>query len=125
MGLWEHPRVEPDPLGAVGGPLAASFAHYSNAANNDNAAAGISGNRLRINAGQSFTLDAGYYYLTEFNLGANASITINSSVDHPVVIFLAGDFRTQPSSVMSSTSHSPRALHIFSKGRSPWQSARR
>lgn len=109
-------RVTPDPLGAVGGPLALSFAHYSSDLNNDNLAAGISGNVINVNANKTFTLYSGYYYLDSVTVGSQALLQIESTPDEPVVIFLTGDFRTQPNTDLYSTSKSPRALYILSNG---------
>jgi hypothetical protein len=107
-------RVTPDPLGAVGGALAASITHYSNPICNDNAAAGIVGNQIDLPGHGSFTVSAGYYFLTSFTLGSHAELTIDSTPGNPAVVFLTGEFRTQPSSRIVSTSGSPQAFYIFS-----------
>jgi hypothetical protein len=109
-------RIDPDPLGAAGGPLAASFAHYSNPLNNDNVAGGIADNTIDVPNHQAFTLHGGVYYLTSFELGSHAELYIDSTPEEPAVIFLTGPFRCQPSTTFSSTSGSPRALYIFASG---------
>lgn len=114
-------RVDPDPLGAVGGPLENLFTYYSNPVNNNNAAAGLSGNTLRVNPNQTLTLDPGTYYLTDYYLGSNATNLFNSTPANPVVIYLDGELRTQPTSGMVTSSGSPRSVYIFSRQSDPIQ----
>lgn len=107
-------RIHPDPLGAVGGALAASFTHYSNPLNNDNAAAGILNSQINLGSHGDFTLDSGVYYLNEFSLGSHAELHVESTPEDPAVIFLTGTLRCQPGTEFFSSSGSPRALYIFS-----------
>ena len=80
-------RVDPDPLGAVGGSLANDFTTY--AASNDNAAAGIAGNTISLGNGDTLTLTAGNYYLTDITLNNGANLIIDPS-SGPVNIYLTG-----------------------------------
>ena len=106
-------RIEPDPLGAVGGPLAAGFAHYSQAANNDNATAGIAGNAINVGNGDTMTLSGGHYYLTDLYLATGSTLEIDASPDDPVIIYLHGPFRSQPNNVINYAAGRPSNFFIF------------
>ena len=69
-------RVEPDPLGIVGGEYASKITYYST--NNDNAAAGV-GTSLSLGNGDSITLSAGNYYFTDIELKNGASVNIDAT----------------------------------------------
>ena len=107
-------RISPDPLGAIGGELAASFAHYSIALNNDNAAVGIVGNQIDLRNHDTLNLPAGYYYLTDYSQASGSTMIFDSTPDDPAVIFLSGEMFTASNSEMVSSSGSPKALYVFS-----------
>lgn len=79
-------RVEPDPLGIVGGDYADEVIYYST--NNDNGAAGV-GTSLSLGNGDSLTLTAGNYYFTDIELKNGASVTIDATMGQ-VNIWLTG-----------------------------------
>lgn len=108
------PRVPPDPLGAIGGPLADSFLYYSNPANNDNDAAGLTDGILKLKTKESFTLTNGVYYLSEISLATQSTLEIISTPENPVVIFLTGSLVTQPSTVVASSCQTAKGLYILS-----------
>jgi hypothetical protein len=83
----EISRIDPDPLGASGGDLAATFTTVAGA--NDNASAGISGNKINLGNGKSITLTAGDYYLTDLVLKNGAELVVDASAG-PVNIYLTG-----------------------------------
>lgn len=107
-------RVDPDPLGAIGGPLAAAFAYYSVAANNNNAAAGIVGNRINLGPGSTLTLPPGKYYLTDIYMPANSTLNVPSSPTNPTVIYLDGQCRIQPNANINISAGQPSNFYIFS-----------
>ncbi len=104
-------RINPDPLGAVDGPLAQAFIYY--ATHNDNAAAGIVGNEIDLGSHDELTLESGSYYLTDFGMGAQSTLTINGTPQNPVVIYLHGPLRVQPNSDLNVTSGQPSNFFIF------------
>lgn len=114
MTSTEVGRVSPDPLGIVGGLLALSMAHYSQPANNDNAAANIVNNEISLGSHGEFSLPSGYFYLVSFSLGPHSTLTIDSTPNDPAVIFLDGTFRAQPGTTIDNVSQSPRAFYVFS-----------
>lgn len=110
-------RIDPDPLGAVGGPLAAQFVYYSNPANNNNATADppvirAPQNRLTLGSGASCTLTAGDYYLSDVDLRNGSTLIIDDSAG-PVNIYLTGAFNAGNGSQILVTS-SPSQFALFS-----------
>ena len=103
-------RVDPDPLGAVGGSLANDFTTY--AASNDNAAAGIAGNTISLGNGDTLTLTAGNYYLTDITLNNGANLIIDPS-SGPVNIYLTGGLEAKNGSDIN-ISGVPTDFTIFS-----------
>ena len=106
-------RVNPDPFGAIGGPLANAFSWFSSAAHNSNATAGIVGNTLSVGNHETATLAGGRYYLTDVSLDSGATLTVTATPDNPVIIYLAGGFRTQPNSTINCSGR-PSSFFIFS-----------
>ena len=104
------PRVDPDPLGAVGGDLAADFVTYSAA--NDNASAGIAGNAISLGNGDNLTLTAGNYYLTSIELKNGSTLNIDASGGE-VNIYLTGGFDAKNGSSINITG-TPPDFTIFS-----------
>lgn len=105
-------HIEADPLGARDGSLAEAFVYYSN--NNDNAASGISNNVISVNPNAAMTLSSGRYYLEDFYMGPNSTLTIAATPDDPVVIYLHGSFRIQPNMDIVVTNGTPSSFYIFS-----------
>jgi hypothetical protein len=105
QGLWNAPgqgqivtgeaelqmdRIDPDPLGAVSGSLAAEFAAVAVSNNNALASPPIPANgRVRLGNGDTLTLTSGNYYLAELDLGNGASLVIDATAG-PVNIYLTG-----------------------------------
>jgi len=107
-------RIDPDPLGAIGGALADGFAYYSTAGNNDNASASfIKNNKISTKAKEIITLTSGVYYLTDINLAAKSTLNVIGTADDPVVIYLHGGLRIQPNSDINVISGLPANLFIF------------
>lgn len=104
-------RIDPDPLGAVGGELADLFTYY--ATNNNNAAAGIVGNTVNTGPHDSLELTSGVYYLTDFTLGAQSEVHVIATPDNPVVLMLHGSFRMQPHSAVSLSDLRPGSFLLF------------
>jgi len=115
-------RVNPDPLGAVGGSLAATFTAV--AASNDNASAGasagdtdtISGNTISLGNGDQITLTAGDYYLTDITLNNGSTLVVDTS-GGPVNIYLSGALEAKNGSGIN-VSGVPTNFSIFSNSTS-------
>ncbi|MGD9872881.1 MAG: pilus assembly PilX N-terminal domain-containing protein [Kiritimatiellia bacterium] len=88
--LIPYGRMEPDPLGIIGGELASDFAATIAVNNNANAIPPIIGNVIDMGPHDTLTLPAGDYYLESINKsGAKGTINIDTS-GGPVRIFLDG-----------------------------------
>ena len=98
------PRVDPDPLGVIGGDAAADFATYS--ATNDNTSAGIVGNVISLGNGDSLTLTAGNYYLTSIELKNGSTLSIDASLGE-VNIYLTGGLDAKNGSSINLTGTPP------------------
>ncbi len=104
-------RVDPDPLGAVGGTLATDFATYGDSANNDNADASpaIVGNSIDLGNGQTVALagkaGGASYYLTSLTLSSGATLNIDTS-SGPVNIYLTGALDAKNGSAINITGQS-------------------
>ena len=94
------PRVDPDPLGAMGGDLAADFVVYSTL--NKNTDAGITGNVISIGNGDSLLLEAGNYYLTSIELKNGSTLNIDASLGK-VNIYLTGSLDAKNGSSINLT----------------------
>lgn len=108
----ETGRIDPDPLGAQDGALADAFVYYSNPANNDNAAAGITKNELNVKKG-SMTLPGGHYYLEDLYLGSKATLDVLATPDDPCIIYLHGPLRAQPKANINVINGLPSNFFIF------------
>ena len=104
------PRVDPDPLGAIGGDLAADFVTYSTV--NDNAGAGIIGNVISLGNGDSLTLTVGDYYLTSIVLHNGSTLNIDAS-SGGVNVYLTGGLDAKNGSSINLTGNPPD-FSIFS-----------
>lgn len=106
-------RIDPDPLGAVGGDLAATFTTVSTNNNNASASPPITGNRITLtNKKPILTLTAGNYYLTSITLNNGESIVVDASAG-PVNIYLTGKMEAKVGSSIN-ISGNPTDLSIFS-----------
>ena len=109
--------MNPDPLGALGGDLAADIATFSSDNNNT-----FSGNEINLAQGnKSLTLMAGNYYLVSVNLNNKTTLTIDTS-DGPVNLYLVGPFTAQSGSTINYTSFTsvvPKDFTIFSNSDQP------
>ncbi len=86
-------RIDPDPLGVVGGAYATRFTTYSNRNDNFLASSAITGDELILGNGMTTTLNGkaggANYYLTNIRLGDGAQVVIDASAG-PVNVFLTG-----------------------------------
>ncbi|MBN1676388.1 MAG: hypothetical protein JXR37_35415 [Kiritimatiellae bacterium] len=109
-------RIDPDPLGAVGGELATEFVYYSDPANNNNS--GVDPpipspqNRIRLGNGESLTLTSGSYYLSEITLNNGATLNIDAS-SGPVKIYLTGSMEAKEGSTLNYGG-APSDLSVYS-----------
>ena len=108
------PRVDPDPMGAVGGSLAQDFIYYSDPANNDNAAAGIVGNTISLSNGDSMTLPAGNYYVSSIELKTGSTLTVQDGVN----IYLTGGLDAKNGSTIN-VSGDPTGFTLYSNSTAP------
>jgi len=112
--IADVPRVDPDPLGAIGGDLAADFVTYS--VTNDNASAGITGDVILLGNGESFTLygksDRANYYLTDIELKNGSTLNIDATIGD-VNIYLTGGLDAKNGSSINLTGNPPN-FTIFS-----------
>jgi len=111
-------RINPDPLGADGGSLAADFLYYSDDANNDNSMASppivSPQNRILLKSQQCPTvvLSSGNYYVSSITLGNGTTLQIDSS-SGPVNIYLMGPMEAKEGSSINFAGD-PTDFSIFS-----------
>lgn len=109
-------RVDPDPLGVIGGEYESKFTEYSSSNDNNLASPAISGTEIYLDVGETMTLNGkaggANYYLTEINLKNSATLNIDASAG-PVNIFLAGKFEAKVGSVIN-VSGAPSDFSVFS-----------
>lgn len=105
-------RVDPDPLGAIGGDLAAVFTAVAKTNNNNAAVPAITGNRINLKNGETMTLTAGDYYLASITLNNGSTLTIDSS-SGPVNMYLTGSLEAKEGSAINEAGN-PTDLSIFS-----------
>ncbi|MDD5451650.1 MAG: pilus assembly PilX N-terminal domain-containing protein [Desulfovibrionales bacterium] len=102
-------RVDPDPLGAVGGDLASTFSTVGSGSN-DNAWGGITGNTIYLNTGDTMTLHGkaggADYYVTDITLNNGATLNIDATAG-PVNIYLAGGVDAKNGSAINITGVPP------------------
>jgi len=109
-------RFDPDPLGIEGGMLAEAFTHYSDPGNNDNEAAGIVNNMVKVPNHSSITLTGGRYYLKSLDLSPGATLNIETTPGDPVIIYMDGDFGVHPNSrINTGPGQRPSDFFIFSR----------
>lgn len=84
-------RIDPDPLGAVGGRLAAEIAAARISNDNAGAAPPIASPPYEIDLrmGDTMTLPSGTYYLEDISVGSGGVLSIDGSAG-PVRIYLSG-----------------------------------
>ncbi len=114
-------RVDPDPLGAVGGELASKFTTYSTA--NDNASAGtvgISGTTISAGNSDIVTLvgkaGGANYYITSLTLNNGATLTVDTT-NGPVNVYLTGALEAKNGSTIN-VNGLPTQFSIFSNSSS-------
>lgn len=105
-------RVDPDPLGILGGEFANRMADV--AINNDNAVIGI-GTSPSISG--TWTLPPGNYYFVSLTLRNGAVLDIQASGDEQVRIWLAGPMEAKNGSAINLTGK-PTNFAIFSNSAS-------
>jgi len=100
-------RVDPDPLGAVGGELATKFTTYSTA--NDNTLTGTTGvSGTVINAGNADVVTlvgkpgGANYYISGLTLKNGATLNVNTT-NGPVNIYLTGPLEAKNGSAINVT----------------------
>jgi hypothetical protein len=108
-------RINPDPLGASGGSVAAAITAASTT--NDNAFVGIAGNTVNLGGGQSLTLTAGTYYLESLTLNAGSTLNIDSSGGE-VKIYLTGRLEARLASRINFTGP-PTDCSVYSNATDP------
>jgi hypothetical protein len=109
------PRVNPDPLGASGGALAAAITAASTT--NDNFPA-ISANTISLSAGDPpKNLGPGTYYLEAMTLEAGSTLNINATSGE-VIIYLVGELNAQEESIINFNGP-PTNISIFSNATDP------
>jgi choice-of-anchor A domain-containing protein len=112
-------RIDPDPLGAVGGALAAKFASVATVNDNASAVGGtLVGGVLTVEG--DMTLVAGNYYVDEIDVGNHETLTIDASAG-PVNIYLTGPGFIASQGEVITTPPLPDNLHIFSNSNSDIQ----
>jgi len=107
-------RVDPDPLGAVGGPLAADFAAFSVFNDNNTADPPITGNEISLSSGRRGTRNmtlygkegGANYYVTDITVN-NACVLTVDATDGPVAIYLAGPLDAKNGSQINVTGNPP------------------
>ncbi len=105
-------RVEPDPLGIVGGSYAKLMTHFRDPQNNSNQLVSkISNNQLNVAGGEVVQIPAGNYYLT--NVDIKGRVEILGTPSEPVHFWLEGPMVTMPQSEIISAGAAP-TLRIFS-----------
>lgn len=96
-------RVNPDPLGAIGGDLATTFTTVSSGSN-DNVWGGIAGNAISLDNGQTKTLSGkaggADYYVTSIDLKNGSALNIDATAG-PVNIYLTGSLNTHNSATIN------------------------
>ena len=113
-------RVDPDPLGVVGGDYASKFTAYS--ASNDNGTtssttgSSIVANKINLSNGYNLTLfgklGGANYYLESIDLANSATLNVNATAG-PVNIFLTGKLDAKNGSSINFTDK-PTDFSIFS-----------
>ena len=109
-------RIEPDPLGAVGGALEQGFIYYSDPANNDNATVPeIVNEKIDMGPKTTITLPGGRYYLQEVYLGPKSTMIVSATPSDPAIIYLDGPLQFQPNSSVNNTAGRPSNFFVFSR----------
>ncbi len=107
------PRIDPDPLGAVGGMLAAQFIAVATSNRNASAVPAIPANRkISLGNKETMTLTAGDYYISDITLNNGATLIINPGSGQ-VAIYLTGSADFKNGSTLN-ISGSPDRFSLFS-----------
>jgi hypothetical protein len=119
--VFDVARINPDPLGAVGGGLEADFEKYSSSSENDNSTAPISGDALDLISGETVTLSGkaggANFYLTSLTLATGATLEIDTT-NGPVTIYLDGPLDASTGSQINITGRPPN-ITIYSRSSDP------
>ena len=111
-------HVDQDPLGAIGGDLAAEFTAASVSNNNASAVPAIpSSRKIALSTGSSMTLSAGIYYVSEITLNNSATLNINAT-SGPVKIYLTGELDAKNGSSINLVGDPPD-FTIYSNSSDP------
>ncbi|MEW5734153.1 MAG: pilus assembly PilX N-terminal domain-containing protein [Thermodesulfobacteriota bacterium] len=105
------PRVDPDPLGAIGGDVEDKINYYADPAHSDNASIPVPSS-LTLGNHDTVTLTAGNYYFTDITLKMGSTLNIDASAG-PVNIYLTGKMEAKNSSDINITGK-PTDFTIFS-----------
>lgn len=106
-------RIDPDPLGAVGGALADDFTDIQTVNDNASAVGAITqpDGSLLINA--DTTLVAGEYWVSELDIGNHERLTVDATAGE-VIIYLTGPGFISSQGEMVVNPNIPDNLHLFS-----------
>jgi hypothetical protein len=106
-------RVDPDPLGAIGGDLATEFTLAATSNNNASASPPIPANgRIQQGMGETQILTAGNYYVSDITLGNGATLVVDAS-SGPVNIYLTGSADFKYGSIVN-VSGAPVNFNLYS-----------
>lgn len=107
-------RIEPDPLGVVGGYLALRFAQVA-LTNNNSSVAGATRRGMVMTIDRALTLTAGDYYVDRIDLGQNRTeaLTINAAAG-PVNIYLTGSASMRSKAELVVNPPIPANFRIYS-----------
>lgn len=105
-------RMDPDPLGAIDGPLADEFARVATNNNNGDAVGGAP-NSPYLTLEGDVTLTAGDYYVDEINIANNKTLTIDAS-SGPINVYLTGPAFVAVQGDMPVAPHLPDNFRLFS-----------
>ncbi|MBW2153164.1 MAG: pilus assembly PilX N-terminal domain-containing protein [Deltaproteobacteria bacterium] len=109
-------RIDPDPLGAVGGEYAAKFTNYRASNDNNLASPAIIGTEIDLGNGDTMTLygkaGGANYYITKMELGNGATLNIDTS-SGPVNIFLHGKLEAKNGAIINLNG-APKEFRVYS-----------
>jgi hypothetical protein len=97
--LEEVGRIDPDPMGALGGMIENEILQ-AQTQNDNNTTSAISGNKLIINNHQTANLSSGNYYLVDIQLKSGSTLNIDAS-SGPVTFYLEGGAETWPNCIIN------------------------
>ena len=114
-------RVDPDPLGVVGGEYADNFTTYGSSNDNALASPAIASNEINLGNSHTMTLygkaGGANYYLTSVQMGNSAEIIVDASAG-PVNIYLTGGFSSNNGAEINIVNGGPTDFSLFSNSTS-------